>query len=70
MNQLDHLFDVFVEETKRVRVGEHHADDGIVAGSFERFEVHIAAFIRRDGHNLQYPSCRPKRDWCHARRPG
>src|SRR5688500_560936 len=52
MNQLDHLFDVLIEETERVRVGEHHADDGIVAGGFERFEINVAAFIGRDLYDL------------------
>src|SRR3972149_5371637 len=38
MNQLDHLFDVLIEEAERVRSGHPHADDGIVTRSFERFE--------------------------------
>ena len=38
VNQLDHLFDVLIEETERVRVGEHHANDRVIAGGFERLQ--------------------------------
>ncbi len=51
VDQLDDLFDVLVEETERVRVGQHHADDGIVTGGFERLQIHIAALVGRDLHN-------------------
>ena len=53
MDQLDHLFDVLIEETERVRIGEHHADDSVVTGSFESLQVHIAALIGWDGDHAQ-----------------
>ena len=70
VHQLDDLFDVLIEETERVRVGEHHADDGIVAGGFERFQVHVAAFIGWDRAQPASPSCRPRRGLSHARTSG
>ena len=51
MHQLNHLFDVLIKETQCVRVGEHHADDRVIAGGFQRFEVNVAALIRWDGDN-------------------
>src|SRR5215204_3927307 len=51
MNQLDHSFDVFIEHAECIRVREHHPDDCIITGGFERFEVHVAAGIRWDGDN-------------------
>src|SRR5687767_9368080 len=53
MNQLDHLFDVLIEETERVRVGEHHTDHTIVTGGFERVDVNVSTFIGWDLHDLQ-----------------
>src|SRR5687768_1758301 len=53
MHQLNHFFDVLVEETECIRVGKHHTDDSIITGGFERFEVHIAAFIGWDLYDLQ-----------------
>src|SRR6266498_1159168 len=51
--QLNDLFDVLIEETERVRVSQHHADNSIVTDSFERSEVNVAACIRWNLHNLQ-----------------
>ena len=53
MTNFDHFFDVFIEHAERVRVGQHHADDGIVAGGFEGFQVNVAARIRWDGDNAE-----------------
>src|SRR5829696_7162009 len=49
--QLDHLFDVLIEETQRIRVGKHHADNSIVACGFQRLKVNVTALVRWDGDN-------------------
>src|SRR5689334_17294485 len=47
VNELNDPFNVLIEEAERVRVGEHHANDGIVTGCFQCFQVNITAFIVR-----------------------
>ena len=64
--QLNDLFDVLIEETERVRVREHHANDRIVTGGFEGLEVHVAAFVRWDrddghAHHADRGGVRPMR---------
>ena len=70
VHELDDLLDVLIEEAERVGIGQHHADDGIVAGGFERFQVHVAACIGGDLHDLQAHHARPRPDSCHARNRG
>src|SRR5215208_2861218 len=53
VHQLNYLLDVLIEEAKRIRVSQHHANDRVVTGGFQGFEIHIATLIRWDLHNLQ-----------------
>src|SRR5689334_9484574 len=46
VDQLNDLFDMLVKKAKCVRVGEHHADNRIIACGFEGLKVYIPARIR------------------------
>ncbi len=53
VDSLDDMLKVLIEEPQRVGVGQHQADDGIVALRLECRQVHVAALIGGDLDDLQ-----------------
>ncbi len=53
VHQADHFDDIFIKEAQRVGISQHQAGQGLIAFSFECFQVHVAAFIRGQGNHIE-----------------
>ena len=53
VDQISDLIYVLLEQPQRVGIGQHQADNGVVAYLLQRIQIHIPSLVRRDLHDIE-----------------